>query len=368
MAKLTSKPLADQPSATTIARAMAALRVVQKIPDVVAPAEVVLWQLANGAMKSAMLGVAVRLEIADLLARGKQSVSELAEQSNSDPAMLYRLLRTLSALGVFVHSDRGTFSNNRTSEKLRATVDGSMHDAVLYLTSSSNLDAWRALDHNIATGECGFIHHHGKEIWDWFLSHQNEGDTFASAMRGVTMQEAPIIAKLYSWETIGTLCDVGGGSGGLLSELLVRNPRMNGILCEVRANLELAKRLFVEREIVTRVQLVQSSFFDEVAPGADAYLLKNILHDWNDAQALKILRVVRTAMRESSKLLLVEAVVKSVERRPEVLMADMQMAVACGGKERTLGEYADLLGKVGLRISHVSDGALNSVIEATVRG
>ncbi len=343
---------------------MAALRLVQKIPDAIAPAEVVLWQLANGAMKSSMLGVATRLGIADILASGPRSASELAERTGSLPSMMMRLLRTLSALGVFAQTNRGTFANNRCSEKLRANVDGSMREAVLYLTSASNLDAWRALEVSIRTGECAFTAHHGESIWDWFSSHQAEGADFATAMSRVTLQESAMIASLYPWNSIQSLCDVGGGTGGLLSELLVRNSTLRGVLCDVPANLARAKELFSDREVLDRVTLVPASFFDEVAPGCEGYLLKNILHDWDDRQALKILTVVRKAMGPNSKLLLVEALVETLERRPEVLMSDMQMAVVCGGKERTFDEYCELLDHVGLTARRVYRGPLNSVLEA----
>lgn len=367
MHRLTSKPLSDLPSVPVVANAMAAMRIIQKLPDVVAPPEVVLWQLANGAMKSAMLAVAVRLQIADHLSHGAQSASELAERTNTVPSMLYRLLRALSAHGVFTHNNRDTFQNNRASEKLRAGVEGSMRDAVLYLTSNSNLDAWRAIETTVRTGEAGFDRHHGESVWQYFAKHPDEEQTFASAMSHVTLREAAIIAKLYPWNTLQTLCDIGGGSGGLLSELLVRNSQLRGVLCEIPANLQAARQLFSDRELLDRVSLVAGSFFDEVHPGAQAYLLKNILHDWNDTQSQKILTVVRRAMTAESKLLIVEAIEQTIERRPEVLMSDMQMGVVCGGKERTLSEFGDLLGKVGLKLNNVYRGALNSVLEATVK-
>ena len=190
-------------------------------------------------------------------------------------------------------------------------------------------------------------------VWEWFDGHPHERETFALAMMTMTLAQAPGIAKTYPFREVRRVCDVGGGRGTLLSEILLHHPNVRGILCDAPGVLESARRFLGRRGVLDRVELVPGSFFDEVPSGADAYLLKNVLHDWDDARSLIILRTCRAAMERGARLLVLESIVEE-DCDDFGVMADVQMMmVCCDGRERGRAEFARLLAEGGFRLERV---------------
>jgi len=181
-------------------------------------------------------------------------------------------------------------------------------------------------------------------------------------MMGITVPAAPTIAATYPFGEVRRVCDVGGGRGTLLSELLLRHPHLSGVLCESPAVIDSARSLLRQRGVEDRVELAPGNFFDSVPSDCDAYLLKNVLHDWDDEHCARILDTCRSAMRPGDKLLIVEFVVEKNEVAFPALM-DVAMLTQCGGRERTRAEFERLLRASGFRMARVFDTPGQSIIE-----
>jgi hypothetical protein len=362
---LPKRPLPDLPPPSLITAALGAIHAVRRGADALTPPELSLWHHVFGAARTELIGLAARLSLADRINNDPRSAESLAAETDTHPDALHRAMRAMAAFGLFSLREDGRFEHTRMSRALRADGARSLRDAALYWTSDSNLAAWRALERAVRNGEGAFEQAHGQSVWDWFDAHPDERETFARAMGRATALEAPQLASLYPFGALGTLADVGGGSGTLLSEILLRNPTLRGVLCDAPGVLQTARGLLASRGVLDRVELVPGSFFDRVPTGCDGYVMKSILHDWDDARCETILTVVRRSMRAGAKLVLCETILERDDRRPEATMSDLQMLVACGGRERTLSEHRALLERTGFAMGRVFRGAMNSVIEGT---
>jgi hypothetical protein len=202
-------------------------------------------------------------------------------------------------------------------------------------------------------------------VWEWFDAHPDEREMFAHCMLGITVMDAPVIAKLYPFGEVKRLCDVGGGRGTLLSEIVLRHPQLQGVLYDSPGVIDSARALLEQRGVASRIELVTGSFFESVPTGSDAYLMKNILHDWDDDTCKRLLAVVRKAMEPKTRLILCEALVDQNSRDLIGTRADLQMMIAChNGRERSLRELDLLLEATGFRYRRVFPFPTVSVVEA----
>lgn len=334
--------------------------------DLVVPAPVALFEQVCGYMHTHLLRAAARLRIAELLAAGPATAEELAARADVDAESLRRLLRGLVTLGVFSLRRDGRFRNNRMSLALLPEAPVSLRDGALYFGSAAQLQAWGEIEHVIsggsggaggtggAGGESGFERVHGMTTWDWFEHHPEERAAFAGTMVGMTRLFAPGVATAYPFGELRRLCDVGGGHGDLLAEVLLRHPHLAAVLLDSAGVLDTARPFLAARGVLERVELLAGSFFDAVPAGCDAYLLKNILHDWADPRATSILANCRRVMQPGHRVLVVEAVVEPDTTRGIGPLSDLQMMVICsGGRERSRAEYARLFEEAGLRLRRV---------------
>ena len=294
-----------------------------------------------------MLGAVARFGIPDVLGDRALTAAEIARARELDPDLVHRTLRALAAAGVFTMDGDGRFRNNRLSRVLCGGGLVRARELAVYFASHSNASAWVDFARTLQTGRSAFDRVHGQSVWDWFEAHDDERENFAHTMMGITVRDAPVVAKLAPLAGVKVLCDVGGGRGTLLSEILLRHPHLRGILLESRGVLASARPLFEARGVADRVELVAGSFFESVPAGADAYLMKNILHDWDDGTCGRILATVARAAAPGAKLLLCEAIVPHTSRDPLATWSDLQMIVACEGRERSLDELRALAGDAG---------------------
>jgi C-methyltransferase len=360
-----AKPLAAPPRWLATA-AMRLRRIFRAAADAVVPPPVAMFEQIAGYMQTHLLRAAARLRLADLLAGGPRGAEELAARAGVQAAGLHRLLRGLATLGVFARGRDGRFANNRASAVLRQDAPISMRDAALYFGSAAQLRAWDGLEAALATGEDAFERIHGMNTWDWFDRHDEERDAFGGTMVAMTRLFAPGVAAAYEFAAVRRLCDVGGGRGDLLAEILLHHPSLVAVLVDSPSVLAAALPFLAARQVAGRVQLLPGSFFDAVPPGCDAYLLKNILHDWDDPRAGKILANCRRAMAAGHRLLVVETVVEASTTREIGPLSDLQMMIVCsGGRERSRADYARLFAAAGFRLSRVVPTAgPMSVLEA----
>lgn len=331
--------------------------------DRLAPADLVLAEMATGVALTKMLGAAARLRIADLLEEGPLEARTIAERTGQNADAMHRMMRALASYGVF-RANGGRFTNNFRSSALRSSAPGAAREFAEYFASRSNVDAWNQFDETLATGKNGFALAHGTSVWDWFDAHEAERSLFATAMMGMTLRTAPVIAKLYPWDELRVVCDVGGGRGTLLSELLLRFPTLRGVLYDGEGVVALGRELLETRGVLGRATLETGSFFERVPPGADAYVLKNILHDWSDEASKKILANVRAACALGTKVVILELLVEHDDDAGPGPPSDVQMMVVCDeGRERSRAELRALLEATGFRLGRVTAHALVSAIE-----
>lgn len=358
-------PLPEAPPAG-VARVLFWLRgAISRLARALGPVELCVLEHAACVGLLHVLGALVRTGVPEALAAGPLDAAALAQRTGLDADALFRSLRGAAQQGYFRLSPDGRFAHNERSRALLGGRSSRLRELLLYFTSGSNLAAWGKFEHALRTGGSPFELVHGENIWDWFERHPDEREMFAHAMMGLSAADAPVIARLYPFEEVARLCDVGGGRGTVISELLIRHPHLRGVLCDSPRVLESARSLLAARGVLGRVELSPGDFFDAVPAGADAYLLKNILHDWDDARCEQILRSVRVAAGPRGRVLIVEALVERHSRDPLGVFADLQMMVSCSrGRERSRSELEGLLGRSQLRVSRAFAYPTFSLLEA----
>jgi hypothetical protein len=323
-----------------------------------------LRRMIHGYQVSQALYVAATLGIADLLAGGPRGVEELAESTGAHAPTLYRLLRLLASVGVFAEDDAGRFGLTPLAECLRSDVPGSQRAWAIMVCSPTFWSSWGELLHSVRTGETAFPKVYGMSNWEYRAQHSEEGAVFDAAMTANTALESAAVAGGYDFSRFGVLADVGGGHGLLLATILAANPAMRGILFDQPQVVAGARDLLTRAGVADRCRAVGGDFFESVPREADAYLLKSVIHDWDDERAVEILRSCRSAMDDGAKLLLVERIVRPGNEPDPAKFIDLLMLVMNGGRERTTDDFERLLAAAGFRLSNiVPTGPVLSVIE-----
>jgi len=322
------------------------------------PPPVAVLNLLAGAWKAQAVHVAAHLGIADLVKETPKTAVELARATSTHPQSLHRLLRALAAEGVFAEDEGGRFRLTPMAACLLTDAPHSQRSLAM-MTGEEHFRAWGDLLYSIRTGRPSFDHVYGKPIFDYLATQPRAAEIFDAAMTGVHGAETAAMLDAYDFAGIGTLIDIGGGNGSLLGAVLDRNPAMKGILFDVGHVVERAKP-----KLHARATAVAGNFFEKVPPGADAYLMRHIIHDWEDERSQLILRNCRKAMGPDARLLLIESVIPPGNAPFFGKWLDVNMLVIPGGQERTEAEYRALYQAAGFRLTRVvSTGAEISVIE-----
>jgi len=328
-----------------------------------------LMGIARGYQRSQALAVAAELGIADAVAAGSRSAAELASVTATDPAALYRLLRALASIGVLHEDEHGCFALTAMGELLRRDHPQSIDPAVRMFCADYQWRAWGELGFSVRTGGNAAVHALGMDVWEYRRRNPGDGAVFDAAMRTMAASYAAGIVDAYNFGRHAVIADVGGGTGTLLAAILQAHPAVKGILAEQPQVLLEAPSVLAAAGVEGRVRLVECDFFAAVPPGADAYLLLRVLHDWGDEDAVQILRRVREAMDVSARLLVVDAVVGPPNEDALTKFLDMMMLVSAGGRERTTGEWIAVLGAAGFRLeSVVQAGPGRAILEAVPTG
>jgi hypothetical protein len=337
-----------------IRAALAARRSLTALADLTVPAPIAVFDASIGAERSFVLGAIAELGVADVLAAGPVDAETLAGRLDVDPDVLHRLLRAAAVMRVVTLLPDGRFRQTRLTRALRSDAPMRMRQWCRYFTLPSTVAAWQDLLGSVRTGRSAFPRVHGRSVWDYYADHPDEGRTFAAAMRAMTTFDAPAVAAAYPWPEAGTVCDVAGGTGAMLSAVLARRPGLHGVLVDVRDVLDEAGPFFAARHLTDRVELVEADIFTSVPATADLYLLKNVLHDWDDEACLRILKTVRSAMPPGARLIVVEQLQERNKPDDFASLTDLQMLIQCDdGRERSATELTDLLRRAGLRPGRV---------------
>ena len=326
-----------------------------------------LVELIIGAKIAAALHVVVDKGLADLLARGPQTVETLAHTLQLPVETLRRFLRALAQLGLFSEVEESVFANTDVSEHLRSDVPYSLREMVTVLDDEAVARGWRQLPNVLASGQPAFDAVNGMGFFDWIKGDARRSSAMASFMGGIYGPQGPKIAAGYPFGRFENLIDIGGGNGNVLAAILAQHPQLRGALFDLPPTADVARRFLAERGFAARCEVFAGDFFETVPRGYDAYMLKSCLHDWRDTKAIEILRRCREAMPEHGRVLIVEMVLAPgrLIGHPHRLI-DLEMMVTLGGKERSEQEFASLLTLAGLRLTTVTPiaGSFFSVVEA----
>jgi hypothetical protein len=324
-----------------------------------------LTHMINGYQVSQAIHVAATLRIADLLKDGPKTVDELAQATDTDRSALSRLLRALASVGIFRDVD-GRIHLTPHAEHLRSDGAGSLRAWALHIGQPYFWTGWDHLLDSVRTGEPAFPALYGMSPWEYREVHPEADSIFNAAMTGLAAGVVEAVVEDYDFSGIDVLADVGGGQGALLTAILAANPRLRGILFDQPHVLPDAEAVLAHAGVASRCQLVGGSFFDSVPAGANAYILKSIIHDWDDTSAVRILRLCRDAMAAEGKVLLVERVIQAGNDPDPAKFMDLNMLVMLGGRERTVDDFRTLLAEAGIRLTHVVPTRSGfSVIEGT---
>ena len=321
-------------------------------------------RLASGYWHTQAIYVAAKLGIADALAAGPKSADALAAETGTHPRALYRLLRALASLGIFAEDDGCRFTLTPMAECLRSGVPGSVR-SLCVMRGDWQYEAWGQLLHTVRTGEPGFEKVFGQPLFDHLTAHPEKGAIFDDAMTGVHGRETAAMLDAYDFSGFGVLADIGCGNGEVLTSVLNRYPETRGVFFDLPAVIERTRANVEAAGLSARCEVVAGDFFATVPAGADAYLLRHIIHDWDDEESVTILRNCRRASAGRGKLLLVEGVVPPGNGPSLSKFFDLAMMVLPGGMERTEAEYRDLLARGGFALRRIVPTATwVSVIEA----
>jgi hypothetical protein len=338
-----------------------------KTTDKRPPAQDTMLAHITGYWISQLVFVAAKLNLADELAAGPRSVTALAKKVGADPGALKRVLRALASVGIFAETPNGHFRLTPLAATLRGDVRGSLKQFASMMVEGYNWVAWQDLLGGVRSGALPFDRVHGKPIFDYLRDHPADDHIFSASMASISGPENMAVARAVDFDRFRTLVDVGGAHGHLLATVVGRHRRVRGILFDQPQVVAGAadSGFITAPKLAGRITVQSGNFFNEVPPGADAYLMKYIIHDWNDEQCAQILSNCRRAMAPGGRVLVAEHVIRPGNAPDWGKMLDINMLVLTGGRERTKQEFAALFRRAGLRLARVhKTAAALSVLEA----
>lgn len=325
------------------------------------PAYVGILQVVNGSYVSGAIACLAQLGVPDLVEDGPKSAEELANQLNADPRALYRLMRATASVGVLSEGTDGKFSETPMSAVLRSNGKPSLRSFAIMGGREWHGRGWSQLEYCVRTGKQALDKIYGTPVFEYFTQHPEEAQIFNDAMTALSTIDSPAVAEAYSFNGIHSLVDVGGGHGLLLATILARNPQMKGTVYDVQRVIEGAKdgplKPFMER-----CTLASGDMFSSVPAGADAYIMKHIIHDWPDALCLKILKACRKGVNPGGKLLVVDWVIQPGNDFSPGKFLDLQMLIFPGGCERSEKQFRDLFAASGWQLSRIIPTAAGECI------
>ncbi len=331
-----------------------------------APASAAMFEMVLGAWVAQAINVAADLGIADALVDRPLPLADLADRVGADPDALRRLMRALIGRGIFRQRRDGRYDLTAMAETLRSDAPFSMRGYARLLGSPQHREHWSLLGESVRSGKAILPQLRGKDAFDYLRDEPELAKLFNDAMTGLDGLAAITVVAGYSFDPYRTIVDVGGGHGGLLSTILAATPNARGVLYDLPEVVAGASELLSRCGVEDRVRVEGGSFFDSVPSGGDAYVLKNVIHDWPDEQAVAILRNVRAAAGPDATVLLVETVLPGHDRDFAGKWVDLEMLLLANGRERDAAECRELLRRAGFRMTRVVHTASPfSVVEAT---
>jgi O-methyltransferase domain/Dimerisation domain len=336
---------------------------VAQMPDIAQ-----MWSMITGYWVSQVVRATARLSLADHLARGPASAAEIAALESTDPDATARLLRACASIGLVTYdAARQRFASTSLLATLCRDVPGSQYGMAMGLTGPAQYWSWTSLSESVRTGRRATPNVLGMELWEYYKHHPDEGADFTLAMSALTDLSVQAVAPLIETDSVAVAVDVGGAAGALLLTLMARDPRLNGIVLDRPHVIHQTKLLARQHGLDHRLTAVAGDFFDSV-PTGDLYLLKHVLHDWDDESCVTILGNCRRAMRRGGRIAVIELVLGEIGQEPShAPLMDLAMLVHVPGRERSAPEYESLLRRADMSVRRIAPTpSPYMVIEAVV--
>ncbi len=317
------------------------------------PANMAVFEKTQGVWIARAIGVACELNLAEIIGTEKTSVDEIAKQSNTNPSALYRLMRALAGEGIFKETNPKVFINNNFSNAL-IEGEGNLKNMILHQTSSSNGKLINELKYSVVSGTNSAQKLFGTDIFTHLQNNPEKNELYNKAMSETSLLSSASIVSAYSFKGINILADIGGGEGMLLCSILQKNQAVKGILFDLPHVVATANEMIKSFKLDDRISVIPGSFFNTKLPEADAYLMKNILHAFEDEVCIQLLESIGKSMIGKGKVLLVETVINNDNKAAFGKMLDLQMLIGTeNGKERTEAEFKTIFKAAGFRLSRV---------------
>jgi O-methyltransferase domain/Dimerisation domain len=316
------------------------------------PANVIMAQMTFGCVVTQAIHVAAKLNIADLIAaHGPMNCSALAAKSGAHEESLFRLLRGLASIGIFSIDPNGKFSLTPFAECL--TDDSPVSVKAMALAIGTVFyKAYDELLFSVQTGDGGFKKALGMPVFEYLGNNPEMGKIFDRMMTDIHGSETEPMVNTYDFSVFNTIVDIGGGNGEVISAILNKNLKVKGILFDLPEVISRSHDSITARDLKDRCQLDKGNFFESVSKGGDAYIMRHILHDWSDADAITILSNCRKSMNPGGKVLVVEAVIQEGNEPSPFKLLDLSMLLV-GGKERTNKQFEHIFSKAGLKLNRI---------------
>ncbi|MFE9956489.1 methyltransferase [Micromonospora sp. NPDC005299] len=333
------------------------------------PVSVTVLEKLLGRLTSVCIQVATAgLDLPDRLRDGPKSIDELAAEVGGDRDVLLLFMRALTSESIFQEVEPGVFAHTEESRCLISDAPNSLHGIAEMLGAEWAWKVWEPAEvlHTIRTGQPAFEHVFGRDIWDYMTANRDQYAVFSRAQTIFSGPKDDAIVDAYEFEGVKTIVDLGGGEGTFLEKILLKHPGIEGVLFDLPPVVERARARVAGGAVADRYTCVGGSFFDRVPPGADAYVLKQVLHDWSDDESVEILRKVREVLPPSGRILVAAHLVPAPPRRPlKYLMAGMWVRLNTpGGYERTEQEFRDVFDRAGLELVRILPTAsTHSILE-----
>jgi ubiquinone/menaquinone biosynthesis C-methylase UbiE len=316
------------------------------------PPRIIMSQMIFGFVVSKAIYCVAKLNIADTLsAEGPMNSSALAARSGAHEESLHRILRALASIGIFREDEKGNFSLTPMGECLRDDSPDSVKAMALGV-GDVWFKAYTELLYSVETGKGGFEHAIGMPVFDYLTTHPEEGKIFDRMMTDIHGGETEPMIKTYDFSTFKTIVDVGGGNGEVITSILKSNKNLKGILFDLPEVINRARQNISSKGLEDRCKLETGNFFESVSKGGDAYIMRHIIHDWSDPDAVTILTNCRKAMNPGGKVLVVEAVIQEGNEPSPFKLLDITMLMV-GGKERTKKQFENIFSQAGLKLNRV---------------
>jgi SAM-dependent methyltransferase len=312
-----------------------------------------LLELLSGKWVTAAISAAADLGLADVLGDRCMELAELAAELNCNGAALLRLLRVLGGEGLVDCDPQGRYTLTEVGAQLR---QGKLRDLARFVGAPFAWSPWASLSAALRSDVSAFEATHGASLFEYLDAHAEDARLYHSAVDAFTRREAHALIDAFDFSSVGTVVDVGGGLGTLLGELAARWPEMRCILYDRPAVVEQARAGFARAPLSERIEAIGGDFFSSVPVGADAYVVKHVVHNWGDEEAIEVLRRCAGALRPGGHVLIVESILLPGNRRDGTPLLDLEMLVLCGaGRERSKPEFRTLLRRAGLKLVSTRD-------------